>query len=319
MLAKLAKSANLSHLAAFASATRRVIPLQRWGRVALLVLENRREHEAFARLVAARQHNVGLRRAGVETRGDREPKNRAMVPLEDLPMTVREAMAQRALLAFFVQMLAQDDALLDFQARCFYFDFESNRLFWYPSPTFWRWTPSFIEALRTAYRASFEHDAAGLAAGLGRLGLGHAPDLFVEHLPSGPEPRRIVLGKLLDLLAEAARRSTAAGISLPDDFVALAFQLCTVYELVEALNVGVDARLAFEQARACVAVEPPPPTPATGPRYPAARSGTSTPRALVVASPRHLRPLGGPAVSVRAHAPALVGPDRSKAPSRAPL
>jgi hypothetical protein len=160
----------------------------------------------------------------------------------------RTATGERLLRLYFRQLLHAEDALLDMRPSAF--GLRESGLTWTPAPLSVRWDPAFLGGLRDTYRGFYGADDARFRRGLAALDLRAAEELFRYHF--GDDPRAVRFSTkdfthTFGLVFEACAKS---GAKLSADFLPFGFLLGALYTSLEALDVPLDVRAAFEAADA---------------------------------------------------------------------
>jgi hypothetical protein len=162
----------------------------------------------------------------------------------------RRRLGQCALTSYFGQLFAGETSLLDLRAGRLRPGPDGERALWAPRSAWVRWDPGFLAAVRDLYAGFYGDDEARFTAGLDALGLEAAGPVLRAHF--GADDQRAVRFRTTDFRAsfhEVFVRCRDAGTALPPGFVPLGIALACLYDGLEALDVELDVRGAFDRAR----------------------------------------------------------------------
>lgn len=171
-----------------------------------------------------------------------------LIPKIDGAIGDRLELRGRAVLElYFRQIFAQDFALLDLRSSAF--DFNEPKIVWRPKPIFYLWDKNFITAIRQLYSGFYRDNEKVYLAGLAALDLSHAADIFRSHFGVGDQRSMrfslATFNKSFQLIFESCKTNKT---KLHPDFFALGAYLLCLYEHLEALDVAIDVKGAFDAA-----------------------------------------------------------------------
>lgn len=148
---------------------------------------------------------------------------------------------------YFRQIFDFDAAVLDVRASAF--EFKPGKVTWSPKPIYYEWDAKFLAALRQLYGGFYRDDEVEFRAGLAALDLEHAKDAFKAHFGSGDQSAvtfsLAAFKKSFQAIFESCKKNKTR---LHPDFFALGAYLLCLYEHLEALEVPLDVRGAFDAA-----------------------------------------------------------------------
>jgi hypothetical protein len=162
---------------------------------------------------------------------------------------VRRRVGQCALELYFGQLFAGEVSLLDLRAGRLVAAPDGGPPLWAPRSAWVRWDSDFLTAVRNLYAGFYRDDEARFAAGIAALGLEVAAPVLRDHFGAGDQ--RAVAFRTGDFRAsfhEVFVRCRDAGKALHPGFVPLGIALACLYDGLEALDVPLDVRDAFERA-----------------------------------------------------------------------
>jgi hypothetical protein len=192
-----------------------------------------------------------LRKRGIEVRiraADASDWREATADPAALPAAGRRALGQRSLEIYFAQLFAGDTSLLDLRAGRLALAGDGGVL-WAPRAAWVRWDPVFLGALRDLYAGFYHDDEARFARALLALGLEPAGAALRAHFGSSdPRAVRFVTAQFQASFHEVFVRCRDAGATLHPDFLPLGIALACLYDGLEALDLPLDVRGAFERA-----------------------------------------------------------------------
>ncbi len=177
----------------------------------------------------------------------------------ELPEEERRLIGERVLALYF-HLLHHDGALfLDLRPRHFSWDPSTRRLSFYPTSLWYRPEPEFLQRLRSLYVGFYDDDAAELARGveLYQWQCQPAPGFAqrIERLlrahfgPGNQREMRFEIAHFrttFDAIFQEAAHSKAR---LHPELTFLGVELIGLYLMLESLNVPLDPRAAFNEAR----------------------------------------------------------------------
>ncbi len=161
----------------------------------------------------------------------------------------RRRLGQRALELYFGQLFAGETSLLDLRTGRLVAARDEGAPLWAPRSAWVRWDPAFLTAVRDLYAGFYRDDDARFDAGIETLGLAVAAPVLRDHFGAGDQ--RAVRFRTDDFRAsfhEVFVRCRDAGQALHPGFVPLGIALACLYDGLEALDVPLDVRTAFERA-----------------------------------------------------------------------
>jgi hypothetical protein len=158
----------------------------------------------------------------------------------------KAAFGEMVLEIYFAQLCRCDVNILDLRTKAF-----TQSRQWSPSAIYYRWSPTFRDGIQKMYRGFYHDDAELFLAGLRRLDLEHAADIFKTHFGAGSQDA------VTFKLAEFKKSFHAIFLACKDhktklhpDFFALGVYLVCLYENLESLGVPMNVRRAFLKAEA---------------------------------------------------------------------
>ncbi|NDE15570.1 hypothetical protein EBZ80_11635 [bacterium] len=158
-----------------------------------------------------------------------------------------KARGRAVLELYFRQVFDFDAAVLDLRASAF--EFKAGKVTWSPKPIFYEWDKDFVAALRLVYGGFYGGDDEKFLAGLAALDLEHAKGSFKAHFGSGDQSAvtfsLATFKKSFHGIFESCKKNKTR---LHPDFLALGAYLLCLYEHLEALDVPLDVRGAFDAA-----------------------------------------------------------------------
>ena len=156
-----------------------------------------------------------------------------------------KARGRAVLELYFRQIFDFEAAVLDLRASAF--EFKGGKVTWNPKPIYYEWDGQFLAAIRQMYAGFYRADEGEFLAGLSALDLGHAQDAFKAHFGNGDQSAvRFSLAafkKSFQAIFESCKKNKTR---LHPDFFALGAYLLCLYEHLEALDVPLDVRGAFD-------------------------------------------------------------------------
>jgi len=161
----------------------------------------------------------------------------------------RRRLGQRALELYFGQLFAGETSLLDLRAGRLVTAADVGPPLWAPRSAWVRWDPGFLGSVRDLYAGFYRDDETRFAAGIAALGLEGAAPVLRDHFGAGDQ--RAVRFRTEDFRTsfhEVFVRCRDAGQALHPGFVPLGIALACLYDGLEALDVPLDVREAFERA-----------------------------------------------------------------------
>ncbi len=168
---------------------------------------------------------------------------------DSLDADARRVLGRRALELYFGQLFAGETSLLDLRAGRLMPAPDAGPPLWAPRSAWVRWDPEFLTAVRDLYAGFYRDDEARFDAGIEALGLAEAAPVLRDHF--GAEDQRAVRFRTDEFRAsfhEVFVRCRDAGQALHPGFVPLGIALACLYDGLEALDVPLDVRDAFERA-----------------------------------------------------------------------
>ncbi len=207
--------------------------------------------KAFRRARAETEDALTERDIGIRIVADDDAAWRAASDGEPVPADAdtRRRLGQRALELYFGQLFAGETSLLDLRAGRLVAARDEGPPLWAPRSAWARWDPGFLTAVRDLYAGFYRDDEARFDAGIAALGLEVAAPVLRDHFGAGDQ--RAVRFRTDDFRAsfhEVFVRCRDAGQSLHPGFVPLGIALACLYDGLEALDVPLDVRDAFERA-----------------------------------------------------------------------
>ena len=155
------------------------------------------------------------------------------------------AQGRAVLELYFRQIFDFDSAVLDLRSSAF--EFKGDKVVWKPKPLFYVWDQEFVLAMRQLYRGFYRNDEVEYIAGLEALDLGHAKETFKAHFGEGDQSSMkftlAAFKKSFQSIFESCKKNKTR---LHPDFFALGAYLLCLYEHLEALDVPLDVRGAFD-------------------------------------------------------------------------
>lgn len=245
MLGKLLQGGELGQWASFVSpAFFNVMPTKPLWQRAKGLARATRDPDRFARAVNARRALLSrslltLTLETPATRGsDRPPPAHAAALAPD-------ARAAQVVELYFHQILHGDTSLLDLRQQAFS---GAAPLVWRPATWVAEWDPSFIAALRQIYEGFYRDDTQAFRAGLRRLNLEPAEQVFRRHFGDGQHAVRFEVKHFVSTFHQVFVICRDAKVSLHPDFLPLGLYLASLYDHLERLGASVDVAAAFEKA-----------------------------------------------------------------------
>jgi hypothetical protein len=203
-----------------------------------------RDPDRYARAVNARRALLGrsLLTLTLETPATRSSER---PPPAHAAALSPDARAAQVVELYFHQILHGDTALLDLRQQAFS---GAAPLVWRPAAWVTEWDPGFIAALRQVYTGFYRDDPEGFRAGLRRLNLERAEDVFRRHFGDGQRSVRFEVKHFVATFHQVFVICRDAKVSLHPDFLPLGLFLASLYDHLERLASGVDVAAAFEKA-----------------------------------------------------------------------
>lgn len=211
-----------------------------------------RAHEA-ARLQAS------LDEAGLGSMIAIASEPRAHLATAELPECERRAIGERVLALYFHLLHWDGPLFLDLRLRQFAWDAEAQQLRFYPSPLWCRPEPEFMARLRSLYVGFYDDDAVALGRGLAlyrwncqpTAGFSRRIELLLRrHFGPGENAEMrfsmVNFRATFDAIFAEAAQSRAR---LHPELTFLGVELVGLYLTLEALNVPLNPRAAFDGAR----------------------------------------------------------------------
>lgn len=222
-----------------------VMPLRRLVGQAREIAANAANRRGFDALREGTERALAARGLPVRI----EPAVEGALP-EGLGEDLRRRLGERALEIYFGQLYAGEAAILDLRAgRLRPAPEPGGAPRWRPRPFWVRWEPAFLEALRELYAGFYRGEEARFRAALAELRLDPAEDLLRRQFGEG-EQRAVRFDARVfhSTFHEAFLRCRDARRALPANVLPLGLYLACLYDGLEALDVPLDVRGAFERA-----------------------------------------------------------------------
>ena len=156
----------------------------------------------------------------------------------------RVEIGNRVLRIYFRELFGADDTLLDLRPNTF--AVKPGGLSWSPSPLSVHWDTAFLKGLRDTYRGFYGADDALFRSGLAALDLSEAESLFRVHFGADPSAVRFSTKDFTHTFGLVFQTAAKAKAKLSADFLPFGFFLGALYLTLEALDVTLDVRAAFE-------------------------------------------------------------------------
>lgn len=243
MLFTLIKGTDFRRFVDFASpAFFDVMPARTLWDQGLSLVQGYRDRDRLDRAVAHRKD--ALARVGL---GPQVVDGSRGTPLVDANETERRSIGAAVLELYFHQILDADgDTLLNLGRKRLQVDGQPE---WCPGPGVVSWPEDFRKTIEGMYRAFYEEGAGSLADALEPVGLAPCVDIFERHFGAGDQ--RAVQFKseaFVSAFHEVFVRCKEQKIRLHGGFLPLGIYLATLYDALEAVQVPLDVRTAFERA-----------------------------------------------------------------------
>ncbi|NJK88879.1 MAG: hypothetical protein HC923_05385 [Myxococcales bacterium] len=147
---------------------------------------------------------------------------------------------------YFHQLFSDEPTLLNLGRRAW--RLEQRELQWTPGRGHKAWEDGFRVAIRRVYESFYRGTESDLRAALRSIDLEPATDLFIEHFGAGSAgPVRFATTDFVKSFHRIFVRCRDEKIRLHSDFLPLGLYLASLYESLEALDVALDVRSAFER------------------------------------------------------------------------
>jgi len=171
----------------------------------------------------------------------------------------RRLIGERVLALYFHLLHWDGPLFLDLRPRHFAWDQAAERLSFYPSGLWCRPDPEFMTRLRSLYVGFYDEDAAALGRGLSLYAWDCQPSagfsqrilvLLRRHFgPGESSEMRFAISNFRATFDAIFKEAAQSGARLHPELTFLGVELVGLYLTLEALNVQLNPRVAFDGAR----------------------------------------------------------------------
>jgi hypothetical protein len=156
---------------------------------------------------------------------------------------------QHALNVYFVQILSEKSAVLDFRPQSFNsVQSQSNGISmmgWNPSSICIVWEDEFILPLRDMYRGFYYEDTKLFRKSLEKLGLSSAEQILKTHFGKNQSSHRFKLQDFLSTFNQVFLAAKKSKSRIHPQFLPFGLSLAALYQSLEATNRDFDVKSSF--------------------------------------------------------------------------
>lgn len=208
-----------------------------------------RDRDGFRGAIDGRRRELNA--AGIDVRLV-APDDRDIPPKLDAQQLTddeRREIGGRILQVYFHQLLSRAPTLLDLSRQRWMT--ADGRLVWQPGRGHEDWDENFRTAMAEVYTSFYTGSEDDLRAALRKIDLEPTTDLFLEHFGAGDQSNvEFRVQHFTRSFHQVFVRCKEQKIRLDRGFLPLGIYLATLYQTLEALEVPMDVRGAFNAARA---------------------------------------------------------------------
>lgn len=215
--------------------------------------------QPIERALHANHLQSSIEAAGLSSRLRVLPDAPPRLELGQLSEAERRAIGERVLALYFHLLHWQGPLFLDLRPRHFAWDAEREQLGFYPTSLWCRPEPTFMERLRALYVGFYDRDAAALQRGIELYawdcepapGFGERIEgLLRNHFgPGATREMRFSIAHFRSTFDAIFKEAAQSRAKLHPDLTFLGVELVGLYLTLEALQVPLDPRRAFDGAR----------------------------------------------------------------------